>query len=367
MTTKNYADYTFGDIMALDEQEYYDYQIWLSDEWIDRHLDEIEVPKVRHTLTGRIAGLKAAGKYIIDSMKGEKLMKSVFELEYYTRVSEPYRNQKGRIRYQIPAFPHNLDRRTIGHFSSLEQAEEVMRTDAREHWGAIFASDEYCGHFCYAINEYRLDESECWMQPESRRTYLTDGSLNDESLTCERGNCAMDYRTGEYEGQRISIGKFIGRQPEKIRFKEGQIVEIMDDMRVVLGVIVALPPTVDFVKKNLLYFDYSEDSYTVAVFKSDAYQQGPCGGIPGKSLRHYPKIEDSPCEYDYAQCCFVFPLRLPIDKEKQEQLIKADCEYIKKVVFPCLTEEDWKIIDGGICTSLFSDWKDFLEFLEQKK
>jgi hypothetical protein len=72
MNTKDYADYTFGDIMALTEQEFLEYDSWLWGEWADRHAEAtVCTPEYKSSLTGRIAFLKGAGKEVICSIKGK--------------------------------------------------------------------------------------------------------------------------------------------------------------------------------------------------------------------------------------------------------------------------------------------------------
>jgi hypothetical protein len=70
MITKNYADYTFDNIMALSEQEFTDYNLFLRKEWSDRYTDEISTDiKYKTSLTGKIAFLKGAWKEIIRVIK----------------------------------------------------------------------------------------------------------------------------------------------------------------------------------------------------------------------------------------------------------------------------------------------------------
>ncbi|MDR1683561.1 MAG: hypothetical protein LBS25_09310 [Candidatus Symbiothrix sp.] len=66
------TELTFEDIMALNEEDFLDYKQWLWHEWVERHKNEIDVSKHKPSLTGRIAFVKGAGKYIINSLKHSK-------------------------------------------------------------------------------------------------------------------------------------------------------------------------------------------------------------------------------------------------------------------------------------------------------
>jgi hypothetical protein len=197
-----------------------------------------------------------------------------------------------------------LAKSLIGYYSSLWQAEEVIYTETEEHWNVFFAPDEYCGHFCYMITEFQLDETEYYNQPETRRSYLTNGNLNDICLTCERGNCVYDYHWDKIFQKKHSIGDFLGRTPEQIRFKKGDLVEVMDDNRVFLGIIISPPLSREVMqegekkREDTSFHNYSEDCYCVLEYDR----------------------ENKTFTRTFPLSVYVFPPRLSISDELRESL-----------------------------------------------
>ena len=111
----------------------------------------------------------------------------------------------------------------IGVYSSQENAEVAIRTFV-ERWQRqdIDFRDDYLGFIMYErIVDSQPDADNC----VSIRTFNADGDLNDRSM--------MDTRR-----------KFHGRPQELIRFKKGDIVEVVDDYRIELCIVAAQPPTI---------------------------------------------------------------------------------------------------------------------------
>lgn len=112
----------------------------------------------------------------------------------------------------------------IGVYSSQENAEVAIRTFVERWQGQdIDFRDDYLGFIMYErIVDSRPDEDNY----VSIHTFNADGDLNDRSM--------MDaYR------------KFHGRPQELIRFKRGEIVEVVDYYRVELCIVAAQPPSID--------------------------------------------------------------------------------------------------------------------------
>lgn len=160
-------------------------------------------------------------------------MKTVFELiRIYTNSKTRYPLRKSQIN-------------TMGLFSTLAKAEAQMIHDAegyqeseQERLKDIAEKEEYrndekrFGHdvvLAYRITEYELD-SEVWKcsSTQSVRTYTADGKPNDESL--------LDYQCERH---------FKGRTPEQIRFRPGDIVEVIDEWGVELCVVGHAQPTTE--------------------------------------------------------------------------------------------------------------------------
>lgn len=160
-------------------------------------------------------------------------MKTVFELiRIYTNSKTRYPLRKSQIN-------------TMGLFSTLAKAETQMIQDAEGYYESeqerlrdIAEKEEYrndekrFGHdvvLAYRITEYELD-TEVWKcsSTQSVRTYTADGKPNDESL--------LDYQCERH---------FKGRTPEQIRFRPGDIVEVIDEWGAELCVVGHVQPTTE--------------------------------------------------------------------------------------------------------------------------
>ena len=160
-------------------------------------------------------------------------MKTVFELiRIYTNSKTRYPLRKSQLN-------------TMGLFSTLAKAETQMIQDAEGYYESeqerlrdIAEKEEYrndekrFGHdvvLAYRITEYELD-TEVWKcsSTQSVRTYTADGKPNDESL--------LDYQCERH---------FKGRTPEQIRFRPGDIVEVIDEWGAELCVVGHAQPTTE--------------------------------------------------------------------------------------------------------------------------
>ena len=204
-------------------------------------------------------------------------MKTVFELTKITANS--------KARYPV----RKTDTDELGLFSSLYKAQKQMFKEVkecqeydRERLKEIAENEEYrkeekrYGHnivLAYRITELQLDMSRHWESTQSVRTCTADGKPNDESL--------LDYQCKR---------QFKGRTPEQIRFRPGDIVEVIDERTAELCVVGHTQPTVedyasyrqrcwdeclkdcsrpscldkdtDYKEKHCIFqWDYSDDSY----------------------------------------------------------------------------------------------------------
>lgn len=142
--------------------------------------------------------------------------------------------------------------RDLGLYSTLTNAEAEMKRqaqlelEAEREYRKEIAEDEECrqdeklrGHnvvLAFRIIERELD-APSWGDIQSVRTYTATGDPNDECLLddmCER--------------------HFTGRQPEKIRFHPGDIVEVITSWDAELCVVSKTPPTEDDYKRLLPYW-----------------------------------------------------------------------------------------------------------------
>ena len=142
---------------------------------------------------------------------------------------------------------------TLGYHSTLEKAKQDMASsvDIEEE------SKPICDTLCYIITEWEID-SDCGLDIISIQTYLKDGSF--------------------YERNFVDRDKvYRGRPKDKIRFKHGDIVEVLENGYLRLAIVGGEPSSVERVNylreraiKNGhlkegedLFMDISDDQYMV--------------------------------------------------------------------------------------------------------
>lgn len=156
----------------------------------------------------------------------------------------------------------------IGLFSTLEKAQKGMMqhiADEKEEYEdtkKLYEKDGekmkiYSYTFGYEIAEREVNELYGQWRSRSIRTYKSNGELNDECLISDTLK---------------KMDSFLGRPKEKIRFKVGDIVEVVEGGEVELHIIVGIPWTPEKVEqrnKELiekkgkgLQLDATDDSYT---------------------------------------------------------------------------------------------------------
>lgn len=149
-----------------------------------------------------------------------------------------------------------------GYFETLAEAEKhIKRIAAQGDWDL----------YGFVVSERPLGHIISGMRDVSTRRYLKDGTLWQVSSTS--GVCRCD-------GKNMELGDtgFYGRDPETIRFKEGDIVEIANDEFVELAIVWQTPATKEQMKPiwNALrgptgekfpdnYPDILDDRYVVAI------------------------------------------------------------------------------------------------------
>ena len=206
-----------------------------------------------------------------------KKEKSIFKLTHIT-----YHEDKP------PRYPvFKVNRTGQGYFSSLEKAEQKMKE--------TIAGDNYVElqqFFGFQIEEYPLD-IDCYYSTKSRRSYLPDGSLWAENLLSE-----IPDENG--------LEAFLGRPVEKIRFKIGDLVEVLRWDTVTLEIVGNLPMTPDEVQRmyerslkenpddHFIPLDYCDDSY----YTLDQYG-----------------------EHSHPNTVKMFPVRLKVSKKLKEKLL----------------------------------------------
>ena len=157
----------------------------------------------------------------------------------------------------------------VGHYSSLEKVMEAMYTNNQKTWDA----EEI---MAYLVKEIAVDgeiEEVSWL---SVRTYDTQGALIEE--------CLQDYNL---------CNQFEGRNSEAIRFKVGDIVEVLEGCRLYAAIVAALPPT-------------SEDHFPILDALDDCYLVLP--------------LDASGLDHLHIAPTHTFALQHPIEKEDIEYL-----------------------------------------------
>ena len=124
----------------------------------------------------------------------------------------------------------------LGHYSSLEKVMEAMAKNDHEAWD----TEEI---MAYMVKEIVVDGELRNVDWLSVRTYDPQWNLVDE--------CLHDYNL---------CNQFDGRNPEAIRFKIGDIVEVLVGQRLFVAIVAALPPTPE---DNFPVLDAMDDCYLV--------------------------------------------------------------------------------------------------------
>lgn len=169
------------------------------------------------------------------------VMKTVFEL---TRI-----DTHSKARYPL----RKAQTCDLGLFTTLAKAEKQMHKDVtaceeyeQKRLKNVAEDEEYrmdekrFGHdivIAYKIAELELDTGLGRNETQSVRTYTADGQPNDE--------CLLDSA-----GER----HFKGRTPDRIRFRPGDIVEVITDWQAEICVVEHVQPTVEDYENNRQYW-----------------------------------------------------------------------------------------------------------------
>ncbi|GHT51733.1 hypothetical protein AGMMS49982_09960 [Bacteroidia bacterium] len=182
----------------------------------------------------------------------------------------------------------------LGIFSSLKSAESAML----KHIGENDARAEYKDDvYCFFIKEYAEDVLSYSMH-ESERVYSPTGDLLDECLLSE-----------------LECEAFFGRPQEKIRFKKGDIVEVLEYDQVELGIVNATPETPERMQERIAYVTEHYPN-TRHIFQSDVTDD--CYMVYSGDIKD--KDEDY---HSHPHSCHVFAPRFPIPEDIKNKLIEA--------------------------------------------
>lgn len=176
--------------------------------------------------------------------------------------------QKGRAHYPR----YETDTRQIGVATSLESAEDIIRSYIAS--GLIHDITDV-HHF--TIREVESDMVFCAGEYNSIRIYDRNGDLVERTMAKYRHDI---------------LDRFTGRNPEDIRFHEGDIVEVFDGRdRISLAFVTAVPPSEQ--KAATCTMDASDDCYTVLNQEDYAYDDHVLSiGIFKPQYPIHPKLEE---------------------------------------------------------------------------
>ncbi len=134
--------------------------------------------------------------------------------------------------------------------------------------------DDIC---CFIIRELPMDREFMPEDSLSKRVYLSNGT----------------YHNGRELSSIDAEEQFLGRRPDEIFFRRGDLVSVFNDVleRIELATIISTPPTKDEVATRLqlhpdLHLDYSDDAYTIIFGKHDLNKLSEVELTRGHS--HYP-------------------------------------------------------------------------------
>ena len=202
-------------------------------------------------------------------------MKTIFEIELISTHG---------TRYPVRKRLYNL---SLGAYTTLEKAEKAMMRVVK-NWD----TDE--DNYCFIITERKLNPKPDKEDVVGVRTYLPDGSWYEENMVGRDG-------------------VFRGRPKERIRFKIGDVVEVLYGKTVELAIVGNTPPSLELAeqmrKRRLgngvtdeFFMDKFDDSYTI-------YDTCPGG-------------------HTHVESQFVFPTRKRVSEKLvqklKEQLEKGD-------------------------------------------
>ena len=153
----------------------------------------------------------------------------------------------------------------LGYYSSLSKAIAAISLGENDYF-----RDQYT--YAYFIKEFAVDsKTGDYASPLSVRSFDPQGASIDE--------CLQDYNL---------VNQFKGRNADTIRFRIGDIVEVLEGDRLFTAIVAALPPTPEDGFKGL---DALDDSYTV---------------LP---------LETGPIDHLHIAPTHTFPLRHPLEDE----------------------------------------------------
>lgn len=206
-------------------------------------------------------------------------MKNLFRLSRYS-----LRSKTGEIRH-----PHNsVIRESVGLYFTLDQAIAAMHK--------IVIMEDNLFTYCFYIKEFDLNQS--YPTVATERCYTKDGKLYDQYLKSENDR------------------NFRGRNPKDIRFKEGDIVEVLQSNGVCLEVVTRAPYTKEEYRDRREWIKQNPEKFGRYSFCLDKGDDGYCTISLGEGDTH-----------SHPHSMSVFPVSKPISAKHRKALLAkfAEC------------------------------------------
>lgn len=194
---------------------------------------------------------------------------AIFQLEVI-ETDELEEGQHSRYpKYKVSTY-------SVAYATTLEEAERLMWQDRHYRQKQKEIDDWMHDVFCYYISEKPLGMMYFKGEYLSQRMYDAKGSFIDKSCCSTGFGIYNPNICGMSEYNRNVDETFCGRSERQIRFRKGDIVEVLRGHEVRLAIVVGTPPTTEWIwekRKEIqdrmrsevmpYEFDESDDSYTV--------------------------------------------------------------------------------------------------------
>lgn len=227
-------------------------------------------------------------------------METIFEVIEYD-----VKELAGRKRSHYPKF--DVRHFCVGYGKSLTEAEKIMK-EAIAYAGK-YDTEIYCFHIKeFPIGEYISFNWEGY--GVSWRLYDSTGRFLDKTYCSD---LERDHNT--------TFGRYRGRPEESFRFKEGDIVEVLDGDEVRLAIATSAPLTVEWYwelrerirKRKGLIWEYEEDKELTDEEVEAAY-------FPDSGDDQIPVIDGpSYSTHDHVHILNIMPLRYPLSAKLRKK------------------------------------------------
>ena len=251
-----------------------------------------------------------------------KHVDSIFKVIHYSY----YHCDSRKLKY--PTF--KVNRSYEAYFKSIGEVEDYMRVEAERNEVtnlSQFPEDHYVGMYAYVVMEVPLGFEVLEDDNLSIRIYLPDGTLwGIKPYASFFPRYGLDsYGFNEWG----RLNQFEGREPEEIKFKPGDIVEIFgykgnhywSDDEVNLAIVVGTPHTVTEVAKMRRQYMATHNGFDVCNHRL-------CG-LFGIHLDTYEVLSPGCDGIDHASTISVFKPSIQVSASREKALIEMYKKYGK--------------------------------------